>query len=304
MVDQLISIPGPQFLLYFALYSAGLIVLARFLMMRDYTSGFEVPEPTMVSPSEIAYLNEGSRGVVLTSVFNLWRNKAVEIDLHKKPYFIKQSGNGCPDPTQVEKLIYNFLEKPRLLRHLLKRNSLKTVEDVFAPNIDNLKQKRLLADQQIRKGRYLLLLVTFFLITVPGGLKLYFGIVRDKPFSYLILLLIALLAALFMVIKPEKERSSALGRKFLKKSKTRFEWLKTTTATENLLADQNLLYGIAVFGVAGFLGTSIGNLFEDQIELNKDAGSGYFMSSGCSGSGCSGCGGGGGCGGGCGGCGN
>jgi len=59
-----------------------------------------------------------------------------------------------------------------------------------------------------------------------GGIKFYLGISRDKPVTFLFILIIISVVVLFNVIKPHKVKYTALGKKFIDHSYQRFEWLK------------------------------------------------------------------------------
>jgi len=141
-----------------------------------------------------------------------------------------------------------------------------------------------------------------------GGIKLYFGIVRDKSIGFLIALIIIAVFALFRILRPSKINTSALGKKVIKNAEQRFDWIRTNKENSNLLMDDNLLYGVAIFGISAFIHSELGETLASPLLLDSTDYSSY-NNSGCSGcgndsdsgssdGGCSS-----GCGGGCGGCG-
>jgi len=150
----------------------------------------------------------------------------------------------------------------------------------------------------VRKRYWNASLFSLILLLFFGGTKFFLGVSRDKPVSFLFVLLLLSVIAVFYYIKPYNIKYSALGKKFINASSQRFSWLKEGDKN-SVMVDDNLLYGIALFGMSSFMGASYSNFLENPLLLETKAGSsnGY----GCGGAGC---GGGGGCsGGGCGGCG-
>ena len=281
---------------------------------RDYTLNYEVPEPTSVLPIEVAILRNGIKGAIIISIFNLWKRKAINLTLGKRSVLMEKINSSASEFSDLEHTIYHNLSKPRYYRDFYRQKAIKTLEQVIEPNIKKLKEMKLLADKSIIGHYWTGVILGILLLLAFGGTKLYFGIVREKPFGFLVLLLIISHIVLFMIIQPNKVRITTLGKNFLVTAQKRFEWLKTQKSNKNLLKDENLQYGIACFGIAAFMGSELGKVLQNPFVLEQRtdslfggtgcAGCGGY---GCSGGGCSdaGCSGGcsGGCGGGCGGCG-
>lgn len=140
--------------------------------------------------------------------------------------------------------------------------------------------------------------MTAFLLLF-GGTKLLLGLSRGKPVFFLV---IAMVISILFLKKYLTPTQTALGKKFIAASAQRFEWLKRSQDS-SLLTDDNVLYGVALFGVTAFLGSSLAPALHNLIYLDRysDASFGSGGGGGDGGGG-SGGGGGGGCGG-CGGCG-
>ncbi len=316
MIDNLINIPGPIFLIVYLIYGVIVILISKVYVAKDYSLKYEMPEPTKLDPIDIAILKNGVRGAMIISIFNLWRLKAVDISLNKKSVVLKKRIVKTSKLNLLEKTIYGYIQQPKFYRHLFKRTSIKTIERIIQPNKSKLKEYKLIPETSIINHHWKgVLLGTFFLLGL-GGLKFYLGLIRDKPVVLLLLLIVLFLIILVVVIKPRNNKTTALGKLLLQKSQQRFEWLKDSEEGSALLKDDNLLYGIAIFGVSSFGDSKLGALIENPSLLDQGSrisslGYGY----GCAGCGGGGCGGGGcssggcssgcsgGCGGGCGGCG-
>jgi uncharacterized protein (TIGR04222 family) len=297
MIDKLISIPGPIFLIVFAIFAFIVIYLAWKYSKSDYTKNLELPEPTKLSPLNIAILRRGIKGAIITSIFNLWRIKAIDITQNKKNVFIKQKRHFEGELNKLERSIYNFSSQPRFYKHLYKKSALKKLENILKPNKTLLQELKLAPDIAIINRHWRAAFLGLVLLLVLGGTKLYFGVIREKPVAFLVLLLISSIIVLFSVIKPNRVKTSALGNRFLEVSDKRFEWLKKKESDKDLLKDDNLLYGIALFGISSFAGTGLGSVLENPILIESSANTighgcsgGGSCSGGCS-SGCVGCGG-------------
>lgn len=300
MIDYFISIPGPYFLFIYAVYAMVIILFFKLYVNKDYSHNFEVPEPTKLQPTDIAILKNGVKGAILTSLFNIWRLKGVDISLDKKSILLKQLHTDTTKFNKLEKIIYEYIKQPTYYKQLYNVTLVKTIENKLHPNLTRLQELNLIPDSKIIKHHWRGFIYGTILLLGFGGLKLYFGIVRDKPITFLILLMLTSVIILFNVVNPKKVRISALGKKLLVKTHQRFAWLKSSKEYVTMGMDDNLLYGIAIFGISSFIGTELGKYLENPMLLDQR------MSSNGNGFGCSSCGGGcggGGCGGGCGGCG-
>lgn len=299
MLDLIKEIPGPYFLLLYTFISVCVIILTKKYAEKDYTENFEIPEPSKITPLDIAVLTKGIKGAIMVSVFNLWRLKKIKINKKHTAIILNKINNDSDGLNKLETVILNNLGNQKQYSYFFSAKSIKSVETIIQPNKNLLNELQLIPGAEIKKRYWNLTLISSCLLFIIGFTKLYLGISRHKPVAFLVILMIISLIALFIIVKPHKVKITCLGRKFLAVSSTRFEWLKKDKV-ESLLADNNLLYGIALFGITPFLGSHIGS------DLEAFAASSY-KSSGCGSTGCSGggsgCSGGSSCGGGCGGCG-
>ncbi|MCG8698464.1 MAG: TIGR04222 domain-containing membrane protein [Bacteroidales bacterium] len=317
MIEELVKIPGPIFLIYFTLYCGVVILLSRWFVLRDFTSKYEVPEPTTLTPLDISILKNGVPGAITATLYSLSKKKLIKVSKNQHGVFIKKSNSKTTSSEPLEQLFLNYVGKSTRYSSFFKKTSKKTVAKRIAPNIEKLKKLRLIPDKEVKQYRWLMFILAIILILTVGITKTNLGIANDKPVGLLVLLQLVALVALYFAIKPLSHRVTYLGHKVLKKMKIRFEWVlneSDTTANPNT---NDILFALSIWGVAPLMSTYLAGDLQaasliDKATRIKSASS--FNTHGCSGcsSGCggggtsSGCSGGGcssGCGGGCGGCG-
>lgn len=317
MIEELVKIPGPTFLLYFILYSGAVILLSRWFVIRDITSKYDMPEPTTLTPLDISILKNGVPGAILATIYSLSQKKLIKVSKNQHGVFIKKSNSKTISSEPLEQLFLNYVGKSTRYSSFFRKTSKKTVAKRIAPNIEKLKKLRLIPDKEVKQYRWLVFILAIMLIRTVGITKTKLGITNGKPVVFLILLQIAALVALYFTIKPLSHRVTYLGRQLLKKMKIRFEWVLNESDQNMNPNTDDILFAVAIWGVAPLMSTYLAGGLQaasliDKATLIKPTSS--FNTHGCSGCssgcggggtsyGCSGGCGGGGCGGGCGGCG-
>ncbi len=286
MIDMIKEIPGQVFLFLYILFAFGIVLFGKRYAENDYTKDMEIPDPTLLDPLDMALLIKGVEGTIMVSIFNLWKKKIIDIKQDEKKIELIKLSSDVDGLNNVEKNILGRINSSVLYGEFFTQNVKRRMEDILEPNKQKLEWLKLLPDAEINARYSKALTVVFSFLLLFGGTKLILGITRGKPVFFLLVLIVGSIIVLF-TSRVFDARYSALGKKFIAASSQRFEWIKNNKS-DDLMADSNLLYGAALFGVGVFMGPSLG--FLDQYS-NASAG-------GCAG----GCGGGG-CGGGCGGCG-
>jgi uncharacterized protein (TIGR04222 family) len=286
MLDLLIRVPGPDFLLYFAQLAALAILLGWIWIRRDGTGSLPVPGPTRLDARALAALRGGRQGLLHLARLRLWEAGLIKArgGADGKDQLV---ANACqPLPTDpIETLVYRF-----------------SAARERAPG-DYFKDKSL-HRRQLRTGAVRLLAArrvrTWVVLGVLalGGAKLVLGILHAKPIGFLVLLLALSLILALVLLRPPL--TTALGRAFLASMRQRLAWMKTNSRPNSDPGLAVALFGLAaVAGVAGLIG-----FHQAFAGTERNAGD---SSGGCGGGGCggsdSGGGDGGGGGGGCGGCG-
>lgn len=299
MIEKITSISEPIFFIVFIIFAIIIIMIFKKYAAKDHTANLDVPEPTKIETLDIAILKKDVKGAIITAVFNLWRQKAVDISKDKNSTIIEQKQADTSKFHKLEKLIYNYFTKPLNYNDLFKKTSIKRIEKIIQPNKNKLQDLDLLSNSKVINHKWKAVLFGSLLLVGFGGIKLYFNIVQDKSILLLIALIIISIILLIKQIQPQKVRTTTLGNKLIDKNQERFNWLKSTNDNEDLLMNDNLLYGISVFGIGAFIGSTLGDLLEDTFlleDISTTSNSGDWIDSSDDGGG-----GGGGCSGGCGG---
>lgn len=291
MLNWLISVPGPVFLVYFFFYSAVLIAAGTvFLRRADSGENSRIPAASELMPYEIAALRDELRGVIHAAVFNLWQSRQILFSDDSSNPQITAAENSSEPEDPVEKILYTFISggkrKPDdLFTDKSLKINLEAEMNIINSRLENFhllrKKEELVSIKKIRI--YVLLLILF-----PGIFKLASGIAYGRPVVFLIIMLTLIFMAWVIIFVSRQTKISSRGRKFLKSLKDNLNREKESASP---------LLKVAAFGVAGIAGFAV---FSQYQELFAGSSSDYSSSSdtgGCS-SGCSGGGGCGGCGGG------
>jgi uncharacterized protein (TIGR04222 family) len=286
---------GPDFLIFYLILWAVAWSVAGWLRWR-----LRVPEAAgrMDRPDlqtyEAAYLGGGTRRVTQALMARLMGDGALVYNTKKKQF---ETGGPLKDP--VDPLERDFHE--RLSGGGERIKDLQTgIEGSMPPIESKLRDLGLLVRaDNMASARFVPLLVAAIPLAV-GGLKVYYGIVRDRPVEILAVLLIFTFAIGLFVFTRKTFRSRK-GDAALASLQAQNPDIKSAIAGQAALGTGTavLPLAIALFGVSVLAGTPFSYL---RSKLGPEASSGG-CGSGCS-SGCGGGGDGGGCGGGgCGGCG-
>lgn len=295
MIDLLIKIPGPQFLLLFIFYIALCIFIAWKVNNNDGSKIYSLPPITGFDGYTIAVLRGDWKTVIETALYGLWKRDL--IDLKSVSHMLKgttieavHKSNKNASLNFIEKTIYDFFHKKRNLQEIFDDETVKSIiNSKIEPTIQELQARHLLKKPADIKQNYFIVMVTLIAVYIIGAIKLYFGIMRDKPVEFLFLILLMAPFIIFFILKPARPQT-AMGIKYLDSLKDKLVWMKEK-ALQDDLNDIDPVYVAAIFGVAAI---SSDQYFANV--MNRYTGNNY---GGCGGAGC----GGGGCGGGCGGCG-
>jgi len=290
MLDMLIQIPGPTFLVYFILFSILCIVIGkRWINAADDSNQYYMPDVTSLNSYEIAALRDGRKGLIQTALFELWNRKLITSRGKEAQAKVKSVVNQQPKD-EIEQAIYDFAHRTRKPADFFSDTSLRSRLDKYLKPINwRLEQLHLKPTEHQLKQAILRRRIIWSIILGIGGTKLFFGLHYDRPVAFLIILLIIISIITFIVLAPNK-RQTRLGRRYYDKLLKHFEWMKSE---EKSNIDPAFL--ISIFGISALTDFGVFASFEQAFAKTASSGT---ASGGCGG----GCGGGGG-GGGCGGCG-
>jgi uncharacterized protein (TIGR04222 family) len=295
LIDLLIEIPGPQFIFLFIIYSALCIFIGRHANGNDSSKDFPLPPITAFDGYTIAVLRGGWKAVLESAVYGLWKKEI--LDFKPTSHFWKGSGIEAVRKSErnasfnaMEKIVYDYFHKKRNLQEIFEDENVKiTIDSKIQPAIQRLQAGRLLKTSNENKRSYLILAVTLIAIYSIGLIKLYYGLMRDRPVGFLAIILLCIPIIVSLFLKPKRPQT-VLGISYLDTLKDKFDWMKEKARSEDL-SSIDPVHVAAIYGVAAITANSA-----IATSMNRYT---NYNSGGCSGAGC----GGGGCGGGCGGCG-
>nr|WP_321405735.1 TIGR04222 domain-containing membrane protein [uncultured Carboxylicivirga sp.] len=310
MLDYLHNIKGPDFLLYFYIYGAIVLVLGWILTKIDNTSSMSIPDPSNFSYLELAYIRCGIKAVISVVLYEMWNKSHIEMNTKRKAIAFNRKEDVVADNrNELQKFIWDYLDDFKLYKNIVSDNSERFTEKLNL-QIAKVKRAKIVTDEEMVLKNKNIAILTVILVLLPGIVKMLMGIQNDKPVFFLVLELLFFVILSWILFGKNKPHQTKMGKKLLTKAKQRYDWLKTK---KDITSDEELI-GVAIFGIAAFNMTNKGLFLPDTFDKNPSP---WIWFGGCSGCGCSGGysdGGGGcssgcgsscsgGCGGGCGGCG-
>jgi uncharacterized protein (TIGR04222 family) len=289
---------GPDFLFFYLALWAISWSVAGWLRWK-----LRVPEPEgrvdcpELQTYEAAYLGGGTRRVTQALMARLMGDGALVYDTKKK-YF--ETGGPLKEPVDpLERVIHGRLST-RLSSGGEKLSDLQAGIESLMPQVENkLRDLGLLVSvDKMAAPRFIPLLVAAIPLAV-GGLKLYYGITRDKPVEILTVLLIVTFV-IWLIAFTRKAFRSRKGDAVLASLREQNPDIKSAITGEAALGTGTavLPLAIALFGVNVLADTPFSYLRSKLGPEASSSGCGTGCGSSCGGGGDGGCGGGG-----CGGCG-
>ena len=303
MLDWLVKIPGPEFLMYYSLM--GLLGIGvGWWLVRGSDGGYPLPDKNQFEPITFAVLRGRWQAAIDVVVVKLIERDVVGIAemSGEKTLFIK---NKTEDLSSVEQVVYDYLMDPKKGSQFNGAELQVSMENALKPVYHELEKMHLCkTDEEVSQGKQ----ITYFMMFCLNGLaisKVYFAMLYNKPFSFLIILILLMSFAILKIVKPG-DRVTRLGRKSISEVDKHFSWLKDDIAnySEKPSYFRDYALGTAIFG-AGILASS--EIFDgyqafaqrksydgigDSGVYTGDSGGSSDGGSGCGGSGCGGCGGG------------
>jgi uncharacterized protein (TIGR04222 family) len=194
-------------------------------------------------------------------------NSKIEI----KSIYSTNSPSGC-----FEKEVYTFLSTTVEPKTLFTSKSLKEkIKEYCQPIHSTLQRYGLAKTEEDKRHAKKLFFVMAAPLVVLGGTKLYFGITREKPIWFLVILLFFSINILYKVVSPESI-PTPFGKKYVKKMKKQFSWMKNSVKKGIFPEGVDPGFCVALFG-AGVLSSASGyallsNVFAESIASSSDYG--------------------------------
>ena len=244
MMDMIIRLPGPIFLLYFTLLATLVIVIAWLWVKTDGSIRYPLPEVTCLSPFEIAALRDGCRGVIQMALFNLWNNNLITLTGKGNASQIRRVNSSSHQlENEIEEILYQFASiKRRPADFFLDPSVLYRVDKhikYINLTLEKLHLKRTYS--QLTRS-WVALWISLVIILCLGGIKLYFEIISGDAVEFLMMIMALFVVITLNVLTPSQQ--SQLGQLYLKKLAHHFSHLKTE---DNNNIDSSLQ--VAIFGI-------------------------------------------------------
>ena len=105
MIEFFILIEGPVYLIFYAIISVLVIVIAKSSLKKDGTADLPIPEPTSISPLETALFAHGVKGAMRFMLFELWKNKQISFTQQTRGMKVQSLGSSFDTQHGLEALI-------------------------------------------------------------------------------------------------------------------------------------------------------------------------------------------------------
>ena len=288
---------GPDFLVFYVVLYLVCLAAAIWLRRSLRTPGDDIG--AMTAPAldgySLAFLNGGPVLAVNTAIVSLASRKAISVD--KSARSLTSLAPEPPFTHPLEKVVYQAAQGAT-------GNSIANVRaSVLGPISEmaqNLQREGLLVDVETARKAVLVPLLVALAPVAAGVVKIFIGISRDRPVTYLVLMCIASVF-ISLIACARRPRRSRKGDAVLNLLRSRYAEPRRFAAIRMGASPAELTVLMGLFGMNALAGTEFSSL---RLALTPPANAGGGLGAGSCGSSCGGGGGwGGGGGGGCGGCG-
>lgn len=286
---------GPQFLLLYVVVCSATVTFAAWFVRSKDTSTAGAPEPigNDLNPYAIAYLRGGANELVRYIVFELTRDRLLEVVPSKKkhkPARIVRTSATHGAQSALAKMVYDYFETPHTAQELFASSIPQQVESAFEPARGELVSRRLLTGDEMTSASRTMRVNGCLIVDGLFLARLWYAIVMHHR-NIFFMFVVAGISTIVLLLLTKAPRVSKRGRQYL-------ESLRASLPVSNdPAAIASPVFGLAVAaaGIAVLAGTpyaALGDTFKRQLASGASSSSGCG-SSGCGGGGC----GGGGCGG-------
>ena len=292
---------GPEFLLFYLLFSAVVIAL-MVILRRTFESGAS-PRVDLTDPYLIAYLREGEDEAIRVATVTLVDRGLLKVNGTRLKLAEGKTSSLVRRP--LEQAILDKFKKESEAKEVFTDATVKRVADRYQ---DELQARKLLPDKMMRGMRRLLLFGAILALADVAAIKIYVALMRGH--TNITFLIVLAVIAIILAVKVERPRLTARGKATIEDLQNLYGHLRTRPTPVSpgggsieaaMLAG---VFGLAALPVVGFAFAH--EIFPRPVVSPgtwTSSSSGSSCGSSCSsGSSCgSSCGGGGG---GCGGCGS
>lgn len=285
---------GPEFLVFYMVIST-IMFLFIILIRKKLRYPNDNPDPSrlILQPIELAYLANGTRGILDALIAAMVHKNVMELDSDSKTVKLSAKTNW-----EENKDISDLL-------HPVEKNSeikLGDLEKTITQNLSKTNEKLIdlglvLADWQISRAKFISIILGLILLSI-GMIKIGVGLYRQKPVDFLVFMVIVNCIIVYTISRKKLFRTIK-GDKALTLEQKKHAALETQGFKQDM-SGNDLFLGVGLFGTILLIDTPLSRL-HNQLAANSDgssADSGFSGSDGGGGDGggssCGGCGGGGG----------
>ncbi len=273
------GVPGPEFLMYYALLIVAAVALAAWLQARAVRPA-QAPttNPADLGPYEMAYLAQGAKRVLETGLLRLYRSGRVQLSPGGIVTLVEPLP---PDAPPVEAAIGAAATGVKRFA------GVSVIAQPVAAIKERLATLGLVPGPAERARAWRVMACVIVPVVLVGLIRLFFGVANQRPVTLLIIFIVAAVFGAF-ALSGWRMRSNSYGRALVQSAQEALPRRQNWTSD-----DPQLFYGMALYGTAILATAGLTDFSAFAQQLN--AGSGDGSSGGDSGGG--GCGGGGSCGG-------
>ena len=301
--NALANMPGPQFLVLYAIFAAAIAVCSfLFVDMQDRTGGMAPPPaPKDVNPYELAYLRGGANDVIRTAIYALHKKRMIEIA--EGGIRATRSSGGVDGLNQIERRVYEAILPAPKIPQLFKAPLTQGIESLCSSYRQRLAAQQLLTPQEVRSAANLALTIGLLLLIAVAAYKTSAALAHGRSnFGFLFVEAVASgFLLLWLRQRTVSNNASKRGKAFLSQMRLAYAGhaVSTVRGESNRGADAALsgsaLAMVGLFGFSILNGTPDAALAQEFSRSSQSSG-GCGSGGGCGGGGgggCGGCGGGG-----------
>jgi uncharacterized protein (TIGR04222 family) len=289
------DLSGPDFLLFYVVLMAGVLVAAAFWRraLRD-TENYQPPSQREPDGYELAYLNGGEALAVNAAVVSLAQQKVLKVT--GTPAELAVTGELSAEAHPLERAVVTGVGSSLCTKLAELRPALE--QPIGAVVEAARRQGWALTEVQQARARWWPALVAL-VGPVIGIIKVMVGLHRDRPVALLLMLVLASLVAIGVLIG-RRPRTTRAGDELLRRMRERYATMRGPAVINSPATPAMVPLALGLFGLAVLADTSMADMRKNLGPPPGSSGCGSSCGSSgggssCGGSsGCGGCGGGGG----------
>jgi uncharacterized protein (TIGR04222 family) len=274
MIDILINIPAPIYLLLFAIIILTCYFLGWFIINIDGSLKYPLPEINTLNPYQIAALRGGRKAVIRTVIVSLWNRKLLRLESlnanidTSSNYGDKVEFQSVPSqylkPISYEQAIHDYFSTKATPNEMFQNTGFQNkIDHLLDPTYNELEKLHLFRSKSYKNRAYFIIISISIILIFIAGVKLYYLEVGNMQFYLFIELCLALIFLNHLI---PKSRTTKLGRKYLTSIENHFSRLNSQTERGITNVNIDSTYLVAVFGIRVINNTLIYKALEHSLK--------------------------------------